>query len=126
MERQHTLVSEVMSDMDEDILAFIQQQITSFVRWDTIRFLNENPGTKDTAERLAQYIGRDPEIVSSELEAMSKAGLLEAEVRGPYTIYGLTSDADMGRLIAMLVTAARDRAFRMKLVYHILRRGDQP
>jgi hypothetical protein len=125
MERQSTLISEVMSDMDPDILAFIQQYITSFARWDTIRFLQENPGTADTAENLARYIGRDPEEMGREAQAMSEAGILQAEVRNSYTVYGLTSDTDMRRLIAAVVEAVHDRAFRMKLVYHILRRGDQ-
>jgi hypothetical protein len=126
MEKQSTLISEVMTDMSPDILAFIQQQITSFVRWDTIRFLQENPGTRDTAANLARYIGRDPQIVSREAAAMAAAGILLAEERGSHITFRLTTDAEIRRLIAAVVEAAHDRAFRMKLVYHILRQGDQP
>jgi hypothetical protein len=126
MERQNTLISEVMADMSPDILAFIQQHVTSFARWDTMRFLHENPGTRDTASNLARYIGRNPQKVAPEVAALAKTGILATEKRGPHTIYSLTADAEIRRLIAAVVEAARERAFRMKLVYHILRQGDQP
>jgi DNA-binding transcriptional ArsR family regulator len=126
MERQTTLISEVMADMNPDVLTFIQQHITSFVRWDAIRFLDENPGTRDTANNLARYIGRDRQAVSREAAALAMEGILRAERRGAHIVYSLTADPEVRRLIADLVEEARERAFRMKLVYHILRQGDQP
>jgi DNA-binding transcriptional ArsR family regulator len=126
MERQTTLISEVMTDMNPDVLTFIQQHITSFVRWDAMRFLDENPSTQDTASNLARYIGRDRQMVSRETAALAKEGILKAEKRGSRIVYSLTADAEIRRLIGDVVAAARERAFRMKLVYHILRQGDQP
>ena len=125
MDLHNTLVSDIMEEMDPRVLEFIKQHVTSFTRWDTIRFLHENPNTRDTAENLAKYVGRAAHVIAEEAESMAETGLLQKESRGKHTIYWLTGDADTRKLIASLVEAARDRTFRMKLVYHILRAGGQ-
>lgn len=125
MDSYNTLMSDIMEEMDQRVLEFIKSHVTSFTRWDTIRFLSENPHTRDTAENLARYVGRAPQVIQVEAKELSEEGILAAETTGGHTVYSLTEDDDVRQLVASLVTSARDRTFRMKLVYHILRAGGQ-
>jgi len=125
MQSYNTLLSDIMNEMDADVLIFIKEHITSFTRWDVIRFLHENPNTEDTAENLARFVGRAPHVIVRETQEMNKEGILASGRMGEHTVYHLTADADTRQLIANLVQAAHDRTFRMKLVYHILRAGGE-
>jgi hypothetical protein len=114
---------DIMADMEPDLLTFIRDHIRSFSRWDLLKFLQQNPGTWDTATNLANYVGRSAEQIESEAVQMAREGLLRQDGGPPESIYGLTEDAETRALLDQLVSAARDRTFRMKLVYHILRAG---
>lgn len=126
MAAQDTLISDVMDEMDPRLLAFIKAHVVTFTRWEIIRFLYENRETRDTLENLARYIGRDPEIVRAEADQLVKAQVLTSrQSSDEHQVYALTEDSQVRGMIAALVTSAHERAFRMKLVYHILRAGDQ-
>jgi hypothetical protein len=125
MPSHHTLLSDIMEEMDPGVLTFIKEHISSFTRWDVIRFLHENPHTEDTAENLARFVGRSPEVIVGETREMAEEGILQAETTAGQTVYSLATDAQLRRRIADLVEMAHDRTFRMKLVYHILRAGGQ-
>ena len=58
MVQQHS-VSESQSDIDPTLMKFLREKVSTFVRWDLIRFFNDNPHAMDTAENIAQYIGRE-------------------------------------------------------------------
>ncbi|MBN1641859.1 MAG: winged helix-turn-helix transcriptional regulator [Anaerolineae bacterium] len=120
-----TLLSDTMEEMDPRVLEFIKSHITTFPRWDIIRFLHENPGTQDTAENLARYVGRAPQVIAHEARKLESEGIFESETQQTHTVYRLAEDPELRQLIAALVEAYRDRTFRMKLVYHILRAGGQ-
>jgi len=125
MESQSTLVSDIMNEMDPSMLEFIKKHVTTFTRWDIIKFFYENVNTHDTAANLARYIGRSESVVEQEAGVLATDGILKAVKQGEHTVYMLTDDPDMRKLIAGLVETARERTFRMKLVYHILRAGGQ-
>jgi hypothetical protein len=120
-----TLMSDIMDEMDARLLDFIRRHVATFTRWDMIRFFHENPHTQDTAENLARYVGRSPELIRQEVQEMVAEGILRAVPQGQHMVYLLTKDKDTRQLIAALVEAAQERTFRMKLVYHILRAGGQ-
>ena len=48
-----------MNDMDPSLLSFVQTRVTSFIKWDLMRFLHENPHTLDSAANIARYTGRN-------------------------------------------------------------------
>jgi hypothetical protein len=123
MELDKTLVSHVMDEMDPRVLPFIQDHVTTFTRWEAIRFLYENPHVLDTAENLAQHVGRATDVICREAKELAQEGIFRSETRGGRLVYQLTDDVAVRELIALLVAAAQDRAFRMRLVYHILRAG---
>lgn len=125
MESYNNLMSDIMDEMDPRVLEFIKQHVTTFTRWDILRFFHENPNTQDSAENLARYVGRAPGVICQEAQEMAEEGVFRSVKQGEHVIYLLTDDPDLRRLISDLVEAARDRTFRMKLVYHILRAGGQ-
>ena len=120
-----SLMSDIMDEMDPRMLHFIQNHVNTFTRWDIIRFLYENADTQDTAENLERYIGRGLDTIQQEAGEMTAEGILKSTMRRGHTVYALTDDADTRQVIASLVQAAHERAFRMKLVYHIMRAGGQ-
>jgi hypothetical protein len=123
MKSHHTLTSDIMEDIEPSVLSFIRKHVRSFTRWDLLKFLCRNPSTWDTAANLARYIGRRTELVEPEVIQMTEEGLLRRNEQDSEFVYGLTADAETRVLVEQLVSASRDRTFRMKLVYHILRAG---
>ena len=123
MKSHNTLTSDIMEDIEPSVLSFIRKYVRSFTRWDLLKFLCRNPSTWDTADNLARYIGRRVELVEPEVVQMIEEGLLRQDEQDSESVYALTADSETRALVEQLVSAARDRTFRMKLVYHILRAG---
>lgn len=123
MENRNSLMSVIMEDMEPDVLSFIRKHVRSFTRWDLLKFLYLNQSTWDTVGNLARYVGRRVEGVETEVVLMAGEGLLRRDEQGSEPVYLLTQEPETLALVEQLVSASRDRAFRMKLVYHILRAG---
>lgn len=118
-------MSDIVEEMDSRTLAFIKKYLTSFTRWDLIRFFAENIHTYDTAEGLAKHTGRPVSLVQQEAANLAADGILTVSAEDENRVYALTLDPDVRRIASELVQAAQERTFRMKLVYHILRAGGQ-
>ena len=123
MESRGTLMSDIMDEMDHRVLNFIKRHVTSFTRWDVIRFCCENIETQDTAENLARDVGRTVDVIQQELEELVAEGIFQSTTLQGQTVYSLADQPETRQVIANLVEAARDRIFRMKMVYHVLRAG---
>ncbi len=120
MERED-LVGRVMADMDPELLDFLRTRVNSFVKWDLIRFFGENPYTTDTAENIARYAGRNLETTRAELADLVARGVLVEHRLGDMTVYSLSPDPEIRRLIQRFLEASNDRHFRVKAIYHIIR-----
>lgn len=113
--------AKLMNDMPEELLNFIQTRINSFIKWDIIRFLYENPYTTDTAAGIARYIGRTEASITPELDELVASGVMETQQVGGKTVYALSQDPEIRRLVETFIRACEDRHFRVKAVYHIIR-----
>jgi hypothetical protein len=148
--------AQLMDDMDPALLEFVKTRVTSFMRWELLRFLHENPGIADSAENIARYTGRSIDAVRPELDELVCAGMMSKRALGQASpplpdassasrvpsgaafpnavssnatpadarsaaIYTFSADPDTRRLIDMFVTACRDRQFRIRAVYHIIK-----
>jgi hypothetical protein len=71
-----------MDDMDPALLEFVKTRVTSFVRWELLRFLHENPGIADSAENIARYTGRSIDAVRPELDELVRAGVMSKRTLG--------------------------------------------
>jgi hypothetical protein len=113
--------SQLMDDMEPYLLDFLQTKVNSFIKWDLVRFFNDNPHAADTAENIARYIGRDLRTVEDELEGLVKAAVLQSSHARGLQIYALSSDAETQAMVQKFVAACNDRQFRVKAIYHVIR-----
>jgi len=107
--------------MPKDLLDFVKSKVTSFIKWDLIRFFHENPDTVDTAENIARYAGRSLNAVEPELEELEMSGIMQRRIIGEQVVFSLADDPAIRQRIAEFVRACEDRQFRVKAVYHIIR-----
>ncbi|MBN1878082.1 MAG: hypothetical protein JXA33_27920 [Anaerolineae bacterium] len=115
------LMPRVMKDMDTDMYDFVTNYITSFVKWDLVNFFYENPHTIDTIDNISRYTGRTPDTVRQELLELARLNLLEKTQLGHMTVYALTSDPMLRKLVATFQEACQSPDFRKKVIYHVIR-----
>jgi len=113
--------ADLMNDMDPSLLSFVQTKVTSFIKWDLMRFLHDNPHTLDSAANIARYTGRNLNDVRPELDELVETDVLHKRQLGNMDVYSLSPDEKTRRLLAEFVIACQDRSFRLKAVYHIIK-----
>ena len=111
----------LMNEMDPPLLDLVKTKVNSFIKWDLVRFLRENPNTADTAESIAKYVGRNAATVEPELRELVNGGIMEVRSVEGMPIYMLTTDANTRELLERFIAACEDRHFRVKVIYHIVR-----
>jgi hypothetical protein len=113
--------AKLMNDMEPRMLDFVKTRVNTFIKWDLVRFFNENPHTADSVENIAKYAGRNPIAVKPELDELVDAGVMQRQSIGGIPVYRLADDKEMRQLISEFIAACEDRHFRVKAVYHIIR-----
>ena len=111
----------LMNDMDPQLLDLVKGRVNSFIKWDLVRFLRENPNTADTAENIAKYIGRNAATVEPELRELVESEIMEVRPVEGISVYSLTTDTETKELLDRFIVACEDRHFRVKVIYHIVR-----
>jgi hypothetical protein len=111
----------LMNDMDPLLLDLVKTKVNSFIKWDLVRFLRENPNTADTADNIAKYVGRNAATVEPELQELVESGIMDAKSVEGLPIYTLANDTNTRELLDRFITACEDRHFRVKVIYHIVR-----
>jgi hypothetical protein len=111
----------LMNDMDPQLLDLVKNKVNTFIKWDLVRFLRENPNTADTDENIAKYIGRNAATVEPEIRELVDSQIMEAKSVDGIPVYSLTQDAAIRELVDQFITACEDRHFRVKVIYHIVR-----
>jgi hypothetical protein len=110
-----------MNDMDPPLLDLVKTKVNSFIKWDLVRFLRENPNTADTAENIAKYVGRNAATVEPELHELVECEIMDVKTVDGLPVYSLTTNASTRGLLDRFITACEDRHFRVKVIYHIVR-----
>ena len=111
----------LMNDMDPQLLDLVKTKVNSFIKWDLVRFLRENPNTADTAENIAKYIGRNAATVEPEIKELVDSQIMLTKTLAGMPVYSLTSDGQVRDLLDRFIVACEDRHFRVKVIYHIVR-----
>ena len=111
----------LMNDMDPPLLDLVKTKVNSFIKWDLVRFLRENPNTADTAENIAKYVCRNAATVEPELRELVDCEIMEVKTVDGLPVYSLTTNASTRELLDRFITACEDRHFRVKVIYHIVR-----
>ncbi len=115
-------VSRLMDDIDPSLFDFVKTKVDSFIKWDLLRFLHENPHMADTVENIARYVGRNVATVKPELEDLVECGLMQKQVLAKTPIYSLSTDETIRTLIDQFILACEDGHFRVKVVHHIIQK----
>jgi hypothetical protein len=63
-------------DIPDDIRAFIDEVVDSFVMWDLLIFCSKKKEAMDTPAHAAQLLGRAPEEVLKPAQKLEKLGLV--------------------------------------------------
>lgn len=100
---------------------FLQKKVNSFIKWDLVRFFHDNPHTADTAENIAQCVGRDVMTVRREMDGLVKSKVLESELIAGQQIYRLAESEDTRQLIEEFVMACHNRDFRVQAINHVIK-----
>lgn len=111
----------VSEELPAEMLSFVHDKLDSFVKWDILRFLKQNPHAADTQAGLALYVGRRPEVVAPQLQEMADDGLLQVRSVGDMPVYTLTEDPATRDLVTRFLESCEDRRFRLRVVYHVAR-----
>ena len=115
------LTGRLVTTIDPRLLDFLETNIDSFVKWDLIRFFHDNPHTRDTASNIARYAGRHGETIRQDLDELVENGVLHSDKLRDMTVYALSSDPELRKLLKEFVEASANRHFRIKAIYHIIR-----
>jgi hypothetical protein len=100
---------------------FLRNKVNSFIKWDLVRFFHDNPHTRDTAENLARYTGRDMKTIERELNGLVSVQVLKVDEVGSAKVYRLSDDSEVRCLINAFMEACQDRDFRVKAIHHVIR-----
>ncbi len=111
----------LMNDMDPQLLDLVKTKVNSFIKWDLVRFLRDNPNTTDTAENIAKYIGRNSSTVIPEVRELVDSGIMEVKMIEGKAVYSLVPDPEVWELLDRFIKSCEDRHFRVKVIYHIVR-----
>ena len=105
---------------DDDTKVFLQQKVQTLVRWDLIRFFHDNPHTKDIADKIAEFIGRDILIVERELDGLVYSGILQVEEKSGLRIYHLAKDDLVRETINNFMQACHNHEFRAEAIHYVI------
>lgn len=107
--------------MNDNLLDFLRNKVNSFIKWDLLRFFHDNPHTKDTADNIARYTGRDVKTIERELNGLVAAQVLKAGEVSGHKIYELSEDEEIRKTIHQFMEACHDRQFRVEAIHHVIR-----
>jgi hypothetical protein len=117
-----TLSGLLMNDMPPELLRFIKETVTTFVKFDLIRFFHENQFTYESVETIAHLVNHDQNAIGLALEELAEQGILEGTTVGDTKLYSLSKNGPIRHLVHSFVMACEEKEFRVKVIFHVLRR----
>ncbi len=112
--------SNASSLINDDLRLFLKNKVNSFIKWDLVRFFHDNPHTKDTAENIARYTGRDMRTIQRELDSLVKSEVLVAQQIADVKVYALSQDDKLRMRINDFIGACHDRQFRVAVIHEVI------
>lgn len=108
--------------LNEEVEAFVNKYIDSFVTWDLIVFFNHNPNVFDTSNNIARKIGRNEEEVSAALEELKNKNVLNLLNKTP-RIYTFEPSNEIKQMIGKFVELLKDPVARLQIVSLVLKQA---
>lgn len=101
-----------------DVIDFVESHVRSLLAWDILVFFHRNPEAVLDVEGLASRLGRHPEEVEPEVDALCNGQILQQA--GGLIRYRPTQE--MRARVADFVDACQDRGRRLALIALVLHR----
>jgi hypothetical protein len=122
MAKHDTLSGLLMNDMPPELLQFVRDIVTTYVKFDLLRFFHENQFTYESVETIAHLVNHDQNAIRAALEELSEQGILEETTVDETKLYCLSKNGPTRQLVQAFVTACEEKEFRVKVIFHIIRR----
>ncbi len=112
----------VNKGVDSETLEFIQKYLTSYTKWEMLKYFAENPEASETARGFARRLNKDVRQISEALKSLARTGIINNgngrnSEDGAYT---LTTDEGMRSGLLRIAEASRtNNRFRLLVNYHI-------
>ncbi|MGE5618579.1 MAG: hypothetical protein ACM3US_04895 [Sphingomonadaceae bacterium] len=108
--------------VDPETLVFIQKYLTSYTKWEMLKYFAENPDAAETARGFARRLNKDVRQISEALESLARTGIItNGNSRNPDEgAYTLTADETLRSSLLRIGEMARtNNRFRLLVNYHI-------
>ena len=114
--------SSINRNVDPETLDFIQKYLTSYMKWEVLRYFSENPSAAETPRSFARRLGKDVRQITEALKSLARTGILSdgngnGAGDGAYTLSA--KDSERATLQRIAETARANNRFRLLLNYHI-------
>jgi len=112
--------SSVSKGADPETLDFIQKYLTSYTKWEVMKYFAENPASVETPSGFARRTGKDVRQIQEALKSLARTGIISNGHGGENGGYTLTADETQRATLQKIVDSARtNNRFRLLLNYHI-------
>jgi hypothetical protein len=120
MVNKNGLTDRAIEGVDPILLDFVKTNANSFVKWELMKFFDQNPDSTNTAENIANCIVRKISVVKPALDELAESGILKGEILNGVSVYSLGSDGYSRTLVNKFSLAFEDRYFRVYAVNQII------
>lgn len=100
------------------VIQFVDVHVRSLLTWDILVYFHRNPSAVVDQQDLALHLGRRPDELASEVDALCECGILRCEDG----LIRYDPEHPMRETIADFVDACQDRARRLALIALVLHR----
>ncbi len=106
--------------VDPETLAFIEKYLTSYAKWEMLKYFAENPTATETARGFARRLNKDVRQTGETLKSLAKAGIITNGRGGADAAYALTTEEPQRSILLRLGEMVRtNNRLRLLLNYHI-------
>lgn len=112
----------MIQQIDPQLWAFVEDHVTSFVKWDLVVFFASHPDDAFAAPELAAQLARQLDEVEEALRDLEDSGVLRSsETSGLGRAYRLVASPELARLADRFVAVTRAREARLEVLAHLLK-----
>lgn len=104
--------------LDAETLDFIQKHLTSYLKWEVLKYYGENPSAVETPRTFARRLGKESRQITEVMKSLSRSGILRNGTDNEGYVLG--GDDSQRSILQKIVNSSRsNNRFRLQLNYHI-------